>query len=86
MASFSSMIDSPADIFVKAPVGRYTVSRSCVVWCASRSLCGLAFWGRPLADELLEIATIVEAYPLQMAMTFAVVVDGRQGTRGATVR
>ena len=65
-------------MFVKGPVGRYTVSRSCVVWCASRSLCGLAFWGRPLADELLEIATIVEAYPQEMAMTFDVVVDGRQ--------
>ena len=72
------MIECPANTFVKGPVGRYTVSRSCVVWCASRSLCGLAFWGRPLADELFEIATIVEAYPQQMAPTFEVVVDGRQ--------
>ena len=72
------MIECPRDTFVKGPVGRYTVSRSCVVWCVSRSLCGLAFWGRPLADELLEIAAIVEAYPEQMAPSFDVVVDGRQ--------
>ncbi len=78
MSSFDGMIETAADAFVKGPAGRYTVSRSCVVWCASPSLCGLAFWGRPLANELLEIATIVEAYPQQMAMTFDVVVDGRQ--------
>jgi AraC-like DNA-binding protein len=72
------VIDTPADVFLKMPVGRYTVSDSCVVWCVSRSLCGLAFWGRPSADELLKIATIVEAYPQQMAPTFDVVVDGRQ--------
>ena len=78
MPSFGGMIESPPGMFVKGPVGTYTVSRSCVVWCASRSLCGLAFWGRPLADELLEIAAIVEAYPQQMAPSFDVVVDGRQ--------
>lgn len=78
MAGSNRVIDTPADVFLKRPVGRYTVSNSCVVWCVSRSLCGLAFWGRPTADELLKIATIVEAYPQQMAPTFDVIVDGRQ--------
>ena len=78
VSDFRGMIDTPADVFLTLPVGRYTVSNSCIVWCASRSLCGLAFWGRPLADELLKIASIVEAYPDQMAPTFDVIVDGRQ--------
>ena len=55
---------------VLPPEGRVFGDRS------ARAL--LAFWGRPLADELLKIASIVEAYPDQMAPTFDVIVDGRQ--------
>ena len=72
------MIETPVESFVRNPAGRYTVAGSCIVWCKARTLCGLYFWGRPSADELLEVARICEAHPQAMDATFDVVSDGRE--------
>lgn len=72
------MIETPVEVFLQGPAGRYTATQSCIVWCVSPALCGLYFWGRPSADELLEVARIIEGYPRLMAERFDVVVDGRE--------
>ncbi len=72
------MIDTPIDAFIRDPAGRYVVVGSCIIWCQTRSLCGLYFWGRPSADDLLEVARICDAYPSAMATPFDVVSDGRE--------
>lgn len=72
------MIDTPVETFMLGPTGRYTAGTSSIIWCASRSVCGLYFWGRPTADELLAVARVCETYPQHMADKFDVVVDGRE--------
>jgi len=72
------VINTPAEVFVLGPTGRFTAMSSCIIWCASRTLCGLYFWGKPTADELLAVARICETYPQNMADKFDVVVDGRE--------
>jgi AraC-like DNA-binding protein len=73
------MKHAPIDAFLQqGPVGRFTSTACCVVWCVSRALCGVYFWGRPSAEELLYVSRIAEAYPRWMADKFQVVVDGRE--------
>jgi AraC-like DNA-binding protein len=73
-----SFVATPAEPFVKNPPGRYTATTSCIVWCASRALCGLHAWGHPGADELIELSRIAENYVDVMEPHFDLVVDGRQ--------
>ncbi len=62
--------------FERAPIGRYTCTGSCVVWCASPSLTGWHIWGRPDEDETRAILRLLAQYP-KMASTFDVITDSR---------
>ena len=61
-----------------------SLPNSSIIWCTSRSVCGLYFWGRPTADELLAVARVCETYPQHMADKFDVVVDVSGLARAST--
>jgi AraC-like DNA-binding protein len=70
------MIETPYELFLRSPVGRFTLTSSSLVWCSSASLCGAFFWGRPDVDTTLDQAATqlgVSARSLQRILT-------RQGT------
>lgn len=72
------MIETPYDLFLRAPVGRFTLTRSSLVWCSSASLCGAFFWGRPGEAETREIVRIFAQYEHAMATPFDVILDVRE--------
>jgi AraC-like DNA-binding protein len=66
--------------FLRAPVGRYTAGRRCVVWCWSRTLCGAFLWGRPdEADvrEMVRLHAICTGPGAPLTEPFDCVLDGR---------
>jgi AraC-like DNA-binding protein len=71
------MRETPYERFLEATVGRYTVTGSSFVWCATRELCGACMWGEQTEEETRAILRIFDQYPLQMANTFAIVLDTR---------
>ena len=71
------LIEVSPDAFTQAPVGRFTSTGSCVVWCASRTLCGARLWGRPDGDETRAIMRIFDAYPRVLDPVFDIVMDTR---------
>jgi AraC-like DNA-binding protein len=73
-----SLLATPADPFAKNPPGRYTATTSAIIWCASRTLCGLHAWGHPTGDELIELARIADHYTESLDPQFDLIVDGRQ--------
>ncbi len=58
------------------PVGRWTSTASCVVWCASPSLTGWHIWGRPDERETEILLRLMSAYP-KIGTPFSVVADTR---------
>jgi AraC-like DNA-binding protein len=71
------MIETDYDTFLDSTVGRYTVTGSSFVWCASKELCGAFLWGEPSEDETERILRIFDAYPEHMAARFDIVLDTR---------
>src|SRR3954468_19965545 len=71
------MIETPYDRFLSAPAGRYAVTGSSFVWCASPTLCGAFLWGTPTEPETRAILRIFDEYPRHMASTFDIVLDSR---------
>lgn len=72
------MIETPYDLFLRSPVGRFTLTGSSLVWCSSASLCGAFFWGRPDEAETLEILRIFDQYEHAMAIPFDLILDVRE--------
>lgn len=71
------MIETDYDTFLASTVGRYTVTGSSFVWCASRELCGAFLWGEPDEAETERILGIFSTYPKHMASRFDIVLDTR---------
>ena len=72
------MIETPPDVLVRSPWGRYAVTgASSIVWCASRTLGGVYLWGRPNADETRAIVRLFDEYPRVMDATFDMILDTR---------
>lgn len=71
------MIESSYELFLRAPAGRFTITGSSFVWCASRTLCGSLLWGRQSEAETEDILRIFDQHPLQMDASFAIVLDTR---------
>jgi AraC-like DNA-binding protein len=72
------MIETPYELFLRAPVGRFTLTTSSLVWCSSASLCGALFWGRPGEAETRAIFRIFDQYEHAMAIPFDVILDVRE--------
>lgn len=47
--------------FVRAPIGRYSVGATHLVWCHSPTLCGTTHWGRPTEHGATELVQRLEA-------------------------
>jgi AraC-like DNA-binding protein len=64
--------------FLEEPVGQYVIRRHLMVWCQSPRLCGSAFWGRPDATDVDELAQLYDL-DLRPGLTtpFDVITDGR---------
>ncbi len=71
------MIESSYEQFLRAATGRFTITGSSFVWCASRTLCGCVVWGRQSEAETGDILRIFDQYPLHMDGTFDIVLDSR---------
>jgi AraC-like DNA-binding protein len=46
--------------WVGDPVGSFEVGATHVAWCHSPTLCGLALWGRPTAEDATALASLLE--------------------------
>ena len=66
---------TPSD-YERCPFGRFTVTPSCVFWCASPTLAGWHLWGRPAEAEAALLLRLMSQY-VQMATPFDVVADTR---------
>lgn len=75
------MIEADYQPFVDAPVGRFTVLKASLVWCASPGLCGAVFWGHHDEEEARKILHICDQYERHMGATFNIILD----TRGVEV-
>lgn len=71
------MIEARAAEFEKSPVGRYTCTGNCLLWCASPSLCGWYAWGRPDEAETRVIVRLADQYR-QLAPRFDAMLDTRE--------
>jgi AraC-like DNA-binding protein len=71
------MIETAYEAFLKATPGRFTVTGSSFVWCASPTLCGAVLWGEQTEEETRSILRIFDQYPHQMASSFDMVLDTR---------
>ena len=71
------MIESSYELVLRAPTGRFTITGSSFVWCASRTLCGSVLWGRQSEAETGDILRIFDQYPLHMDGSFDIVLDSR---------
>src|SRR4051794_16427777 len=47
--------------FVNAPIARYSVGATHLVWCHSPTLCGTVHWGRPTENDATELVQRLEA-------------------------
>src|SRR4051812_15557966 len=64
-----------SEAFCREPIGRWTASSTGLVWCASASLCGIAMWGRPTADDAHENIKAYDAFYAFPGMT-DLIMDG----------
>lgn len=71
------MIETAYEAFLKSTTGRYTVTGTSFVWCASPTLCGALLWGEQTEAETRAILRIFDQYPQQMARKFDIVLDTR---------
>jgi AraC-like DNA-binding protein len=71
------MIETPYETFLRSTPGRYAVTGSSFVWCASKKLCGAVMWGRQSEAETRRILHIFDQHETQMARSFSVVFDTR---------
>lgn len=71
------MIETAYEPFLGGTVGRYTVTGTSFVWCASPTLCGVFLWGEPTEAETRAILHIFDQYPKHMAPRFDMVLDTR---------
>jgi AraC-like DNA-binding protein len=71
------MLESSYEQFLRAPTGRFTITGSSFVWCASRTLCGSVLWGRQSEAETGDILRIFDQDALHMDRSFAIVLDSR---------
>jgi AraC-like DNA-binding protein len=71
------LVETPLDLVVRSPWGRYTTTGSAVVWCASRKVSGAYVWGRPDGAETRAIVQLFDEYPRVMDATFDMIIDTR---------
>ena len=71
------MIETAYEPFLKATAGRFTITGSSFVWCASPTLCGVFLWGAQTEAETRAILRIFDQYPREMASSFDMVLDTR---------
>jgi AraC-like DNA-binding protein len=71
------LIETAYEPFLRATVGRFTITGSSFVWCASPTLCGAFLWGSQTEEETRTILRIFDQYPQQMASSFDIVLDTR---------
>jgi AraC-like DNA-binding protein len=71
------MLEATYESFAQSPAGRFTVTGSSFVWCASPSLCGTFLWGQQTESETRGILQLFDRYDLHMAGRFDVVLDSR---------
>jgi len=64
--------------FVQAPIGRYSLGATHLVWCHSPTLCGTVHWGRPTEHDAAELVQRLEVsvHPL-LCGRVDVLVDAR---------
>ena len=65
------------DRFVRAPVGRWILGGTTVVWCHSPTLCGAIVWGRPDGVASQAALTAYDAYK-SLGPAFDAVLDGSE--------
>ncbi|MEO8796472.1 MAG: helix-turn-helix transcriptional regulator [Polyangiaceae bacterium] len=72
------LVETSLEDLKASPVGRCARTPSCLIWCASPTLCGWYAWGgSPVHDELEAILDVATAYR-QLADRFDVVLDTRE--------
>ncbi len=71
------MIETAYEPFLRGAPGRFTITGSSFVWCASPTLCGVFLWGEQTEAETRAILRIFDQYPHQMASSFDMVLDTR---------
>ncbi len=71
------MKETPYDLFLQSTVGRFTITGSSFVWCASPTLCGAFLWGEQTEAETRAILHVFDQRALQMSSTFDIVLDTR---------
>ena len=71
------MIETAYEAFLESTAGRYTITGSSFVWCASPTLCGAFLWGSQTERETRAILQIFDRYPRLMASSFDAVLDTR---------
>ena len=70
------LVEASVREFERAPVGRFTSTASCVVWCATPELVGWHLWGRPDEVETRTLLRVLAQYPL-LAPRFDAIADTR---------
>ncbi len=70
------MLEGTPSDYERCPFGRFTITKSCVLWCASPTLAGWHIWGRPEVEETTVLLRLMSAYT-QMETPFDVVADTR---------
>lgn len=70
------MLEGTPSDYERCPFGRYTITQSCVLWCASPTLAGWHVWGRPGVEETTILLRSMSCY-VQMETPFDVVADTR---------
>lgn len=71
------MIETAYEPFLADPLGRYTITGSSFVWCASPALCGTVLWGEQTEAETAAILRIFDQYRRHMDGSFAIILDTR---------
>jgi AraC-like DNA-binding protein len=61
--------------FASAPVGKYRISGTTLVWAASPRLCGVTAWAVPSADDVRAVVRLFDGFA-QMAVGFDLILDG----------
>lgn len=70
------MLPAPDEAgFLRAPVGRWIVVGTSLVWCHSPTLCGSIGWGEPTEEDTRRLVRLLDAYR-QLAPRFDVLLDG----------
>ncbi|RYE77401.1 MAG: hypothetical protein EOO74_06940, partial [Myxococcales bacterium] len=71
------MIETAYEAFLQDPSGRFTITGSSFVWCASPALCGTVLWGEQSEAETSSILRLFDQYERHMDGAFDIILDTR---------